>query len=419
MKSMKKIFSLVLVLILALGCLGMNASADYPGYPPVQSVTVNGILAQFNVSGSSMTYNARISGANLSTDTFTVVVTISNISNLTSITLDGNDGTQSGSQFTWTNVSLTSSSQLEIDWVYGNNDRSGDFPLVIATGSGNASLQGLSIGGVTATPDSITVGGVTRYTYSAILGTNASLSNLTIAPDPVNDDTTTYKLDGANVTEPITANFTAQTHVLTVTDGAATQDYLLSACAPDSEGKITVYLGIRTWAAVDFNNNNYTHYNYSQYGTGTGSSSIDSTALSIDTVGSRPNSTAVASPTWTLDTNSNKYRPVFLTSEYQAVKVDPGDSVMDALVAYASSNTLTLTGVQYSYISDITSNTGSLGYGTCGWGDGWMYLVRYSNTDVATDLPNLAADNYIVTGGQYIDWIFTCAFGDDFGYGMW
>ena len=77
MKSMKKILSLILVLVLALGCLGMSASATNPVYPPVQSVTVNNNLAQLNTSGTTLTYCARVTGADLSTTTFTIVMVIS------------------------------------------------------------------------------------------------------------------------------------------------------------------------------------------------------------------------------------------------------------------------------------------------------------------------------------------------------
>lgn len=412
---MKRIISLLLILVLTLGCLGVTASATNPNYPPVKSIKVirNNIEheAAVVVSNNVVSYKVRLPGANLANETFTVVLTESDQTSITGVTLNNQTTTPSNHTYTWTNVSLNGSATFQITWANG----SGSYSLTAETTPGNAALTGLTIGGVAATAGSITVGGVTRYTYSAILGTNASLTNLAIVPTPTNN-TATYKLDGVAVSGTITADFTAQTHTLTVTDGYDTRDYLLSACAPDGDGYITVYLGIRTWAAIDFNNENYSHYDYSTYGSGAFDSDIDDIAISIDTVGAA--SGTVAAPTWTLDSGSGNYRPVFLTTEYRPVLVEPGDSVMDALVAYASSYGLTLTGVEYSYISDIASNTGSLGYGTCGSGDGWMYLVRYSNTDVATDMPNLAADNYIVTGGQYIDWVFSCAFGDDFGYSI-
>ena len=417
---MKKILSLVLVLVMLLGCLGMTASATDPVYPPVTKVTVNGYSAGLSVSGNTITYNARVPGASIPLSNATLIVYPSTAYGATNISCSINNTALStyGTNLRATGITLSATNQLTVNWTKNNTNYSQTYTLNVVNGTGNAGLSDLdttSFNNATVTFGSITVGGVTRYTASVQLpnGTSASaLSNLELQATPLTS-TSTFKLDGSPITgNTFTANFTAQTHTLTVTDGNDSRDYLLSACAPDADGNIKVYLGIRTWLAIAYDRDDHPHFDYEDYGGGNNYHTYDSIALSIDPAGS----TYVDIQPDSYSAVGSQYRPVFST--YEEVTVPAGSSVMTVLSTYAGNHSLTLQGSS-SYLTGITYGNNTLGYGCNGWGDGWMYLVRYANTDVTTDLPNLAANNYIVTGGQYIDWIYTCAYGADFGYSMW
>ena len=428
MKSMKKILSLVLVLVLALGCLGMTASATNL-YLPVAGVqftktgTTTTYNAVYNPSSTTGTFNVKIPNA-VPTNTYTVTMTINDGNRFVSATLDGYTPTVSGSTLTWTNITLSSTSYFQISWytISPRTLKTENFGIVVDTSAGYAELVSLTIGGEAATISTVYAGGIPRYSASLVYDYGTSLSNLAFSATAVNNVTSSYKLDGVLISgdNPV-VTLTGSAQTLTVIDGNDSRDYRLVACVTDIDGYITVNVAVRTWAAYDFNNGDDTYYDYTSIGGGDCDPDIDALAEEIDYVGAATGT--IEYPTWTLNTAQTAYRPVFVS--YESVSVLPGSSAMDALEAYLDQvnddNGTSLASVgSATYLSGISNGTDTLSEMSCGYMSGWMYLTRYTISDVDMDLPNLSAAAYTVTSGEYIDWIYTCAMGDDFGYGiMW
>lgn len=392
-------------------------------------------------STNALTYNMVLFGAtaaDFARRTLTVEFTdndsVSNVNvSINGVTFSG----QMGSSMNRT-VTLQSTQIMNISWTETQNgvssQKTATATLNVTTATGSVELiddneagekYGLTIAGYQAsqnTPSS--VGGVTRYSYTATLPANTATTVLdaatVVATPKSNTATMTLKnADGTDATTNVSydtdhvytfanVNFNNGTKTLTVTDGNSSREYEVSASI--SGQSITVHLAIRTYLAYEWINGSTTYYDYvtAGYGSGVGGDYNDilSVLQELDDCEDPVLPTVVNG------------KPVFAATEYTNVTLTAGSSVMDALVAYAADKGIELDGADNNYISAIGTGSGMVGEFDCGYASGWMYTVRTTNSDTTSALPNVGASEKIVTNGQYIDWYYTAAYGSDFGYSI-
>ena len=232
-------------------------------------------------------------------------------------------------------------------------------------------------------------------------GADATLGSATPATSAISDGTKTITFTGVDLTSP---------KELVITNGTSSHTYTISA---NTSQTITVHFAIRTYLAYEWINGSTTYYDYAAKGFGTGVGGDNSESLAalgvIDNYGEpvKPQGPADANGRYTFDTET-----------YVDIPLTVGSSVMDALVAYASDNGITLVGANNNYISAMGDGTNMLSEFSCGNGSGWMYTVRNTSEDTDSPLPNVGASYKIVSNGQYIDWYYTAAYGKDFGYSI-
>lgn len=262
--------------------------------------------------------------------------------------------------------------------------------LGMTTITASAASDNLAIGSVTLTaPTSgksaaaelktVTVGGVTRYTYNAKLpsGTATSdLKKLKVVLTGVNSDAAVSIDSQTSATGSTTRTFnnvdvSASSATISVTYGGETRAYELTATVDAT--KLTVEIGIRTINAFN-------------YGT-----EFQAAA------------TAIMLPS--NDKNS-----------YIKLTMNAGDTVMDALVMAANRFGIQLTGAENNYISKISKGGYTLGEFTCGGMSGWMYTVIPLGGEEF--LPMYGAAQYYLEGGEKINWQYTCNYGADIGFGF-
>lgn len=262
--------------------------------------------------------------------------------------------------------------------------------LGMTTITASAASDNLAIGSVTLTaPTSgnsaaaelktVTVGGVTRYTYNAKLpsGTATSdLKKLNVVLTGVNSDAAVSIDSQTSATGSTTRTFnnvdvSASSSTISVTYGGKTRAYELTATVDATE--LTVEIGIRTINAFN-------------YGT-----QFQAAA------------NVIAVP------SNDK-------TQYIQLQLSAGSTVMDALKLLASKKDIQLTGADNNYISHIARYGLSLGEFTCGGMSGWMYTVIPQGGEEF--LPMYGAAQYYLEGGEKINWQYTCNYGADIGFGF-
>lgn len=421
--------------------VSVETTSDSTVYVPIKKVSVDwNSNVTVEKSANVLTYNMVLFGAtstNFSGRTLTVTFTDNeNVSNIDATIGGVSFSGQSGSSMSKT-VTLQSTQVMTISWTETKNNvssqKTATATLNVTTANGSVELiddnaeeeeYGLTIAGYQAnqnTPSS--VGGVTRYSYTATLPESSTTTILDAAtvvatPKSATATMTLKNADGTNAAANASSdtnhvytftgvNFNGGTKTLTVTDGNSSREYEVSASI--SGQSITVHLAIRTYLAYEWINGSTTYYDYETAGFGSGVGSDCSDILNVlqDLDGGAP-----ALPTVV----NGKH--IFAETEYVNVTLTAGSSVMDALVAYATDAGIELEGAENNYISAIGTSSGMLGEFDCGYGSGWMYTVRSTNDDVTSPLPNVGAAAKIVTNGQYIDWYYTAAYGSDFGYSI-
>lgn len=406
----------------------INAIAvDWPGY----EVTVQGIMQGRVIYGLTMP-GASTSDLLSRTLTFTIsnrsAMTATDTATITLGTQSCSAGKNSSSSMV---VDLSTGSQLfTVAWTEGGTSRTATCMLNVSTpAAASVELTSLTVAGTAAAYDSTTVGGVTRYNYTATLpsGTvTTTLDAATVVVVPTNTSAT-MTLKNADGTEAATGsatngtytfsnvNFNAGTKTLTVTCGSLTRDYQVSASVDGQ--KVTVYFALRTYLAEQWLNGSTTYYDYESNGFGSGDDLSDAKWDEAD--GARSGIAAWNAPNAPESIDATTNRPIFAQNSYVAIEMDADAKVMDVLTTFISRHSgLTQTGASNNYVSEIAYNGNALGEFTCGQGSGWMYTARSSRTDVTTALPNAGAASWAISNGMYIDWYYTAAYGMDFGYSM-
>lgn len=406
-------------------------------YPPINSITVAGCASSSmdvytldddsNIYYKIYTHGTTIaSGANTFTiqlsngTSFVGTVRITDVDNSENhIDLDKN---QSGS--ITLNVAADGKARFTASWrVFQNLGRTVTCVVEFdTTDSVSLYKNGTDLGasvtnvdGVSVVDKDFTAGGVTRYGRQFTLPASATADDLDLqfklesggasatlggaTPSSISSDRKTITFDAVDLTNP---------KELVITNGTNSRTYTISAATSQS---ITVHFAIRTFLAYEWINGSTTYYDYDANGFGTGVGSDNSESLAALEIIDNYND-----PVTPQSSVSGKH--IFDTTTYVDITVSAGASVMDALVAYAQENGITLDGVSNNYISGMGDGTNMLSEFSCGSGSGWMYTVRNTNADLDSPLPNVGAANKIVSDGQYIDWYYTAAYGMDFGYSI-
>lgn len=316
--------------------------------------------------------------------------------------------------------------------------------------SKSVNLSSVLIAGTGAQPAETTVGGVTRYSYTATLPSGTSVTTLDEATVIVTPTSTSAELalknaDGTAATESIEidgatneytfgdVDFNAGAKTLTVTDGTLTRDYQVSASIIGQN--ITVHVAFRGYLADQWLNGKTDYYDYNANGYGDGSSLSDSDRTRV--AGAVAVMTAMNGRNTPLSVDSATGRPIFANNSYIEVTLTvPTDSSSSGLTVYdallraisdynnnvgginPNGYTIAQHGADNNYVDYMTFNGYELGEFDCGSASGWMYTARTSRTDVASALPNAGLKNWPISNGMYIDWYCTAAYGADFGYSM-
>lgn len=347
---------------------------------------------------------------------------------------------------------------FDISWTADNKDgtttyktKSCTLAAYVPTDTADVNLTSLTIGGTPADISSSTVGGVTRYVCVAELENVTSLTGLNVVAElgsgnaeaelggigGVKDEDDDTLVTFSNVDLSSAKN-------LVITNGPSTnptqysRTYQVSASI--SGKSITVYVAFRGYLADQWFNKKTEYYDYTTKGYGDGSSITDETKR--ETITSAITAMLALkgknAPSRIVGTNKRavfekaSYIPVTLTATDHSSEKDrlPGMTVYDALDQaikdYNSnknginpdSHTIAQTGAENNYISSMTFDGHKIGEFDCGSASGWMYTARTSIDDVASALPNAGLRYWPISSGMYIDWYYTAAYGEDFGYSM-
>jgi len=260
--------------------------------------------------------------------------------------------------------------------------------------TGALGISSLTINGNAATETVTTVGGVSRYTFNVVLSSGTQLSTLAPATIAVTcaDSSATVAINGTSATlsggvYTGTATLSNTYATVTVTNGANSRDYVVTAAIDGTTISVTITVDASNaynWANGTYNNN------HPAYDAGSPSGAAEA---------ARIRSTA-------------SYLEARCTT-LQLVIAD-GSTVMDALSAASAraGNTFYVDGLASGYVSGMGKSASNLiSAFTCGSYSGWMYKVDGV-------IPNYGASQYCLDAGDNIVWAYTCNYGWDIGGGF-
>lgn len=421
---------------------------DNPSYAPINAIAVDWSGYDLSVGGimqGRVVYALKMPGATASDlNNRTLSFTISNRtamsdSDIVTITMGSQQCTARKNSTTTMVVDLSIGTQLfTVTWTENGTSRTATCMLNVSTPSAaSVVLTSLTVAGTPATlkdPEDTTVGGVTRYLYTAELPTGTATTVLdaaTVVVVPQNSSATmtlknsdgTVAATGSKADGTYTfsnVNFNAGTKTLTVTCGELTRDYQVSASI---EGQsVEVYIAIRTYTVSDWldgtstTSTNYYDYVANGYGSGADLSAAERSRISNIASALAGNN----APNAPIQSVGNKR--IFDEDSYVALDVPAGSSVMAALIKFLNDNNLSANiNSEGSYVSSMgtgTATAAQIGEFDCGYASGWMYTARNAVDDLDTPLPNAGANTWPVYDGMFIDWYYTAAYGADFGYSM-
>ena len=303
----------------------------------------------------------------------------------------------------------------------------------------NGTDVGVYVTDATAELNSLTVGGVTRYTCAITLPANASNTSVDVQFKLASSGATatlggvspdSSKVNVATKTKTVTFNGVdfSSTKELVITNGSASRTYLVSAAAAGST--VTVHIALRTFLADEYLENRTNWYD--GYGTSSVSSSEKTRLLGVASYLRGANvtnsSTTASAPSYggnaPISKDTATGRMIFNENSYVTLTVPASYTVKDVLDSFTSNETyfpggFYIQAAQPSYIEAMGQTSSSvMGEFDCGSASGWMYTVRTSSTDTDSALPNAAASTWPISNGVWIDWYYTAAYGMDFGYSM-
>ena len=421
---------------------------DNPTYAPINAIAVDWSGYDLSVGGimqGRVVYALKMPGATASDlNNRTLSFTISNRtamsdSDIVTITMGSQQCTARKNSTTTMVVDLSIGTQLfTVTWTENGTSRTATCMLNVSTPSAaSVVLTSLTVAGTPATlknPEDTTVGGVTRYIYTAELPTGTAttaLDTATVVVVPQNSSATmtlknsdgTVAATGSKANGAYTfsnVNFNAGTKTLTVTCGELTRDYQVSASIKGQS--VEVYIAIRTYTVSDWldgtstTSTNYYDYVANGYGSGADLSAAERSRISNIASALAGNN----APNAPIQSVGNKR--IFDEDSYVALDVPAGSSVMAALIKFLNDNNLSANiNSEGSYVSSMgtgTATAAQIGEFDCGSASGWMYTARTARDDLSTPLPNAGAANWTVSNNMYIDWYYTAAYGADFGYSM-
>lgn len=439
----KKIAALCLTLVMALSLAAPALAAEeVTPYPPIEKISVDYPGGVVNVTQNmvendagdqvvkDLTYTVILPGGNAAslknrTLSFTIGGGTAPLAGKATIICGGVSGAGSAGEVVRLPLNLSAQAQdLTVTWTdsFGRNMKA-VCKLAAETPAANVNITHLTIGGKAAVYDSSSVGGVTRHTYAAELDAGAALTGLTMvvtlpsatAKAKLGAAEASYGTSGGSRTATFTGlDFRGGVKTLTISDGGVSRDYAVSAYAAGET--VTVHMAIRTFLINCWMYDGETPlgYDYIQEG-------FDSAGWEEDKWPEYEDAAAALSLWQTFDDiyegeKGRKY--IFKEDSYVDITVDAGSSVMDALQVYLDKNGLVGVGLESNYVSSMGDGSNMVGEFDCGYGSGWMYTVRNTINDTESPLPNMGACYWPVSGGEYIDWYYTCAYGDDFGYSI-
>ena len=306
----------------------------------------------------------------------------------------------------------------------------------------NGTDVGVYVTDATAELNSLTVGGVTRYTCAITLPANASNTSVDVQFKLASSGATatlggvspdSSKVNVATKTKTVTFNGVdfSSTKELVITNGSASRTYLVSASAAGST--VTVHIALRTFLADEYLENR-TNW-YSGYGTSSVSSTEKTRLLGVASYLRNANSPTTSDVVANYNGNapesvSDNGRCIFSDVSYRTITIPATYTVRDALECFVGAKD-NANGAREAYFSSFAiqgstsyieamgqTSSNVMGEFDCGSASGWMYTARTSRTDVTSALPNAGANTWPVSNGMYIDWYYTAAYGMDFGYSM-
>ncbi len=310
-------------------------------------------------------------------------------------------------------------------------------------------VESLTVANEAATLKTLSVGGVTRYLWTAELANTSSLEGVTVVAT-LESTRASATLGGVSGTK--SGNKVTFTNVdmstskdLAVTCGSLSRTYQVSAHIKGST--VTVHIAIRSFLADEWLENR-TNW-YSSYGTSSVSGNEKTRLLGVASYLRGANSPTTSEVIKNYNGNApesveSNGRFIFSDISYKTITIPATYTVRDALECFVGLKN-NARGEREMYFSSFSiqgsdSYIEAMGYYTlkdptqpdteenrdyhcigefdCGSASGWMYTARTSRTDVTSALPNAGANIWPVSNGMYIDWYYTAAYGMDFGYSM-
>lgn len=310
-------------------------------------------------------------------------------------------------------------------------------------------VESLTVANEAATLKTLSVGGVTRYLWTAELANTSSLEGVTVVAT-LESTRASATLGGVSGTK--SGNKVTFTNVdmstskdLAVTCGSLSRTYQVSAHIKGST--VTVHIAIRSFLADEWLENR-TNW-YPSYGTSSVSGNEKTRLLGVASYLRGANSPTTSEVIKNYNGNApesveSNGRFIFSDISYKTITIPATYTVRDALECFVGLKN-NARGERETYFSSFSiqgsdSYIEAMGYYTlkdptqpdteenrdyhcigefdCGSASGWMYTARTSRTDVTSALPNAGANIWPVSNGMYIDWYYTAAYGMDFGYSM-
>lgn len=413
------------------------ATTSTVNYPPIAEILL-GSNSSINVTddGTDVQYVLHVPGGSTTgTQNFVFKASESTTYSNLLVTYNGQDTTLTSGQSNTIAMTLSNGAvEFDVSWLNSANvSCTQHCVLTIDTSTSVAIYENetdvgvyvTNISGSTASLDSSSVGGVTRYTCAITLPANSDNTNVNVqfklvssgASATLGGVTPNSEEVNADHTKIVTFNGVDFSNAknLVITNGSTSRTYVVSAVVEGST--VTVYFAIRTYLANQWLNGDATYYDYASNGFGSGDDLSDAEWDEADAACSGIAAWNTPNAPESIDATTN--RPIFAQNSYVAIEMDADAKVMDVLTTFISQHSgLTQTGASNNYVSEIAFNGNALGEFTCGQGSGWMYMARSSRTDVTTALPNAGAASWAISNGMYIDWYYTAAYGMDFGYSM-
>lgn len=310
-------------------------------------------------------------------------------------------------------------------------------------------VESLTVANEAAMLKTLSVGGVTRYLWTAELANTSSLEGVTVVAtlESTRASATLGGVSGTKSGNKVTfTNIDMSTSKdLAVTCGSLSRTYQVSAHIKGST--VTVHIAIRSFLADEWLENR-TNW-YSSYGTSSVSGNEKTRLLGVASYLRGANSPTTSEVIKNYNGNApesveSNGRFIFSDISYKTITIPATYTVRDALECFVGLKN-NARGERETYFSSFSiqgsdSYIEAMGYYTlkdptqpdteenrdyhcigefdCGSASGWMYTARTSRTDVTSALPNAGANIWPVSNGMYIDWYYTAAYGMDFGYSM-